>query len=144
HGYRKVDIPPGATSLIWFAEVKVIHEQSHQAAWICLATAECEKEELRAWTGANTKWGRHLARTHGLQSTRGQKIKATKAEACDRLEAATESNFFKIGAHRYRHVMQVRVLLKRFLPFTYVEDKDVGHYHAAMMMDPGGRPELTP
>lgn len=88
-GYKKKDRPRNASSLVWYAGVRVVHEDTNAEGWICLASKECaEKNDVLAWTGAMSNWTRHLESFHKLRSNRTVQMQANKKEPADKLSGA--------------------------------------------------------
>lgn len=91
HGYKKKDRPNKASSLVWYAGVRVVHEETNVEGWICLASEECaKKNDVQAWTGAMSNWTRHLETFHRLRSNRTVQMQANKKEPAEKLLAGAQ------------------------------------------------------
>lgn len=93
HGYKKKDRPDNASSLVWYAGVRVVHEEANVEGWICLASKECaEKNDVQCWTGAMSNWTRHLETFHKLRSNRAVQVQADEGEPAEKLVAGAKCN----------------------------------------------------
>ena len=79
-GYELLPRPKDASSLVWYAGVRVNDTEENTIGWICLASPLCaRKMEICAFSSSTSNWSRHLE-SRQIRCERSSKMEATRIE----------------------------------------------------------------